>query len=158
MGGLSWSDLTATPDEEAIAAIRSSWRWLLGDGWTPVLFSVWGDVFLKTDVGIVWLNTGTAELSTIARDEDELRTLLTRDRIQEWFLPSLVASLHADGKRPGVSQCFSYAIYPVFAEGKYESWNFAAVPLREHFEVSGHLHEQLASISDAKQVRMQVVP
>ncbi|WP_419555327.1 hypothetical protein [Sphingobium yanoikuyae] len=45
-------------------------------------------------------------------------------------------------------QCFTYVIPPVFAEGKYEVGNFAAVPMKEHFGLSSDLHRQMASLPE----------
>jgi hypothetical protein len=44
---MDWSELTLTPDEAALRTLRTSWKWLLGEDWSPLLFSVWGDVFLQ---------------------------------------------------------------------------------------------------------------
>jgi hypothetical protein len=76
----------------------------------------------------------------------------------DWFLPSLVEALHQSGKRPTAGECFTYAIYPVFAEGKYEADNFAVVPAREHFTLSGDLHRQLSGMVDGEKVSVRVEP
>jgi hypothetical protein len=156
VGGIRWSDLTFTPDAEAVSVLRSSWRWLLGDDWTPLLFSVWGDVFIARSNEVQWLNTGIGEVTTVAADEDAFRQALGDERTNDWFLPGLVAALNDAGKRPADGECFTYAIYPVFAEGKYEVWNFAPVPAKEHFGVSGDLHRQIADLPDGATVRLSV--
>lgn len=94
----------------------------------------------------------------MAEDEDSFRAALAGEQVSEWFLPSLVEALHQSGKRPAAGECYTYAIYPVFAEGKYEVDNFAVVPAREHFALSGDLHQQLAGLADGQKVRLQVDP
>lgn len=155
---MKWSDLTMTPDGNAVAALRASWEWRLGEAWSPLLFSAFGDVFLKTPTGVHWLNTGTGDLKKVADDEDTFRTALAGDQANDWFLPPLIEALHQAGKRPSEGECFTYAIYPAFAEGKYEANNFAVVPAREHFAVSGDLHRQLSGIADDAKVSLRVEP
>ena len=155
---MKWSDLTMTPDDDAVAALRTSWRWRLGDEWSPLMFSIWGDVFLKTTHDVRWLNTGTGDLTPVASDEDAFRQALGSELATDWFLPPLVEALHRSGKRPGAGECFTYAIYPVFAEGKYEVENFAVVPAKEHFGLSGDFHREIAGLQDGDKVRLIVGP
>jgi hypothetical protein len=146
------------PESDAVTALRTSWEWRLGEAWSPLLFSIFGDVFLQTQKGVHWLNTGTGDLSEIAEDEDTFRAALGGEDADDWFLPSLVEALHQSGKRPRVGECFTYAIYPVFAEGKYEAENFTVVAAREHFTFSGDLHRQLSGIADGDKVRLKIEP
>lgn len=158
MSRASWSAHTITPDDEALRALRDAWSWLLGEAWTPALFSVWGDVFLDQDGRIFWLNTGTGEIVEVASDLDDLQTRLAGEQVDEWFLPHLVDELHQCGLRPSAGQCFTYVTYPVFAEGKYEVANIRVVAAREHFGLSGELHRQIANLPDGAQVRISVAP
>src|SRR5262249_24753547 len=101
-----WSDLTFTPDAGAVAALRSSWAWLLPDPFTPLLFSALGDVFLRSEQGDVdWLNTGLGEVSRVADSEDDFQQLLATDRVEKWFLPSLISELHECGKHLSPGRC-----------------------------------------------------
>lgn len=126
-----------------MATLRSKWHWLLGAEWAPLLFSVFGDAFIEKDGQVQWLNTGTGEIIPVAKDRSEFQHKLGGDDTNDWFMPGLVAALHDAGKYPVEGQCFTYAIYPVFAEGKYEVGNFAVVPIKEHFGLSGDLHRQI---------------
>lgn len=155
---MRWPDLTITPDAGAVAALRAAWHWRLGDDWSPLLFSIWGDVFFRTAEEVCWLNTGTGEITRVASDEAGFREALGDERADDWFLPQLVETLHAMGKRTGEGECFTYAIYPIFAEGKYEPWNFAAVPAKEHFGLSGDIHRQVAELPDGAKVRLVIAP
>ena len=152
---IGWFDLVITPSDAAVRQLRSSWGWLIDAEWPPILFSVWGDVFLRRPNDIVWLNTGMGQLTWVAKDEDEFRGKLKSAR-SDWFLPNLVASLHASGKRPAAGECFTYAIYPIFAEGKYVPENFKPTPVASHFAVSGDLHSQLRNLEDGAKVRVTI--
>ena len=155
---VGWADLTITPDDETLQAFQNAWSWLLEGVGTPVLFSVWGDVFLDRDGAIFWLNTGIGEISEVASDLDNFRAQLGGNRVDEWFLPDLVGQAHQAGLNPTNGQCFTYLTYPIFAEGKYEVANIRVVPAREHFSLSGDLHEQIARLPDGGKVRITVGP
>ena len=158
MSRIGWSDLTLTPDEASLRTLRQSWNWLLGKDWSPVLFSILGDVFLRHEKQVEWLNTGTGEITAVSEDEEAFREALATERADDWFMPGLVSALHEAGKRPGPGECFTYAIYPIFAEGRYEVANFAVVPAEEHFGRSGDLHRQLSELPDGTQVRLSNEP
>lgn len=158
MSDIGWSDLTITPDEEVLEAFCHAWAWKLEGLGTPVLFSVWGDVFLDRNGPISWLNTGIGELLEVASDLEDFRALLAGDQVDEWFLPDLVGRLHQAGLRPATGQCFTYVTYPVFAEGKYEVANIYVSTAREHFGLSGALHHQLAHLPDGAKVKLVVEP
>lgn len=153
---IRWSDLTVTPDDEAVQTLRASWSWLLGEDWSPILFSIWGDVFIQRPNGVAWLNTGIGEVTLVAAGQDEFREKLMTEAREDWFLPALVSLLHEAGKRPAPGECFTYAIYPIFAEAKYVPENFKPVPAREHFGLSGDLHRQLCDLENGTTVRLTV--
>ena len=74
---IGWSDLTFTPNEDAIERLAEAWAWLLKEPFQPVLFSTIGDMFFEPDSGgIWWLNTGTGELTRVADTLDQFRELL----------------------------------------------------------------------------------
>jgi 8-oxo-dGTP pyrophosphatase MutT (NUDIX family) len=100
--GIGWAELTFSPDEEAVSALATSWAWLLPDTWTPLLFSVLGDVFLeKPSGGVFWLNTGTGEVSRVADDADGFRAALGTEVATDWFMPPLIERLRSSGGSGG---------------------------------------------------------
>lgn len=94
----------------------------------------------------------------MAENEVAFRDALATELADEWFMPGLVTLLHEAGKRREDGECFTYAIYPLFAECRYEVWNFAVVPAREHFSLSGDLHRQMSELPDGAHVRLSVEP
>lgn len=154
---IGWSKLTFTPSDEAVAELASSWAWLIKEPFTPLLFSVLGDMFFREESGkVVWLNTGTGELTPVAASEIEFKGLLATEAVEEWFLPALVEKLHAAGKVPGPGHCYTYVTLPVFAEGKYEVENLNPVPAREHFSVTGQILKEIRSLPDGAKVKISV--
>ena len=153
----SRSALTFTPDADAVETLRSEWAWLLPAAFSPVLFSVLGDMFFLDRSGeVFWLNTGTGEVVTVACSAQEFQKLLATEQAGDWFLPDLIEKLRSCGKIAGPGECYTYAILPVFPEGKYEEWNFAPVPAREHFALTAHIHKSIAGLPDGSRVRLSV--
>jgi hypothetical protein len=123
-----------------------------------VLFcNCFGDPFVIDEGGAVhWLDTGTATLTRVADSLPAFEASLAGEAARDWLLPDLVQALQGEGKSLGRDQCYTYAILPVFAEGKYETWNFKPVPLREHFEVTAELHRSIAPLADGTRVRLAI--
>lgn len=146
-----------TPDTEAVQALRTSWAWLITEPYRPVLFSVLGDAFLQVESGaILWLNTGTAELTEVARSWEHFVELLSAERANEWFMPDLVEQLHEAGKVPGAGQCYTYVTLPVFVEGKYEVSNFNPVSAKEHFAFTAYIHQQIKSLPNGAKIKIVI--
>ena len=153
---LGWSQLTFTPNDEAIAALKASWGEVIGEPFTPLLFSALGDVFYQSQSGVYWLNIGAGEASRIADSPEQFQSLLLTDAADEWFLPLLVEQLYAAGKVPAPGYCYTPVILPVFTEGKYTVTNLNPVPAKEHFEVTAHVHSQIRSLPEGARVKLSV--
>ena len=156
---VGWSALTFTPDDEAVAVLRSSWGWLLAEPFTPLLFSSLGDMFFESSSGrVYWLNTGTGQVSEVAESAAQFKEMLRTEIANDWFLPPLVEKLRAAGKVAGPGCCYTFATLPVFAEGKYEVSNLNPVPAKEHFSLTGHIHKEIQSLPNGARVKIDVVP
>jgi Domain of unknown function (DUF1851) len=153
----TWSDITIQPEDPALAALRGSWRWMIGDAWTPLLFSAIGDVFFEVPAGSVWwLSTATGSLEQVSESQAEFRELLGTEKADEWFLPGLVDALRNEGKILRPDQCYTYAILPVFAEGSFSVENMNPVSAAEHFALSGHVHESIRQSPGGANVRVTI--
>jgi len=153
----AWSQITIQPQDAALASLRNSWKWMLGDAWTPLMFSAIGDVFFEVPAGTVWwLSTATGSLEQIADSRDEFRELLGTEKADEWFLPGLVEALHSSGKILESEQCYTYAIFPVFAEGSFSVENMNPVSAAEHYAFSGHVHESIRQLPEGAKVKVTV--
>jgi len=147
------------PGSDALAELRSSWSWCLPEQFEIVLVSAFGDVFYEiAGEGIYWLNTGTAESEKVASDRTEFQSKLQGEEGVEWLLPDLIRELESEGKAREPGQCYTYAILPIFAEGKFETWNFKAVPAAQHFGLTAHIHRQIAELPDGASVKISFEP
>ncbi|MFY7857517.1 MAG: hypothetical protein ACOVQT_15360 [Rubrivivax sp.] len=150
----SWSELTMPLQGEALAALRTHWRWRLGERWQPLLASVLGDVFVELPAGSVWwLSTATGDLEQVAPSRAAFVHALQTDRIDEWLLPGLVAVLLAQGKRLLPGQCYTFATLPVFEEGRFEAENLFVVDAASHFAATAEVHRRLLGLPDGTAVR-----
>ena len=153
---VGWPELVFTPDDDAIVALSASWGAAIGEPFTPLLFSVLGDMFYQSQSGVYWLNTGAGEISRVADSKEIFQSLLRTDIVDEWFLPPLVEQLYAAGKIPPPGYCYTPIILPIFAEGKYTVSNLNPVPGREHFAVTAEIHSQIRSLPDGAKVTLSV--
>ncbi len=144
---ITWSDLHFTPNTQAIHTLATAWQWRLPNGFTPVLFSILGDMFFQeaTDE-VYWLNTGTGEVTRVAESIDHFNALIKTPTADEWFMPYLVEQLHAAGKIPTTDQCYTYVTLPIYEAGNYDVENLNPVPASEHFAATGELLEQIEEL------------
>jgi Domain of unknown function (DUF1851) len=153
----TWSEITIQPSDAAVSSLREHWRWQLGDDWTPIMFSVIGDVFIEVASGTVWwLSTATGALEQIAESQQQFSELLGSERADEWFLPGLVDALRAQGKMLGTDQCYTYAILPIFAQGSFSAENMHPLNAAEHFCVSGRVQERIRQLPDGAEVQLTI--
>ena len=155
---INGSDLTCTPNQDAIERLAEAWAWLLKEPFVPVLFSALGDMFFEPDSGgIWWLNTGTAELTRVADSVEDFHSKLATEAGGEWLMPALVEQLNAAGKVPEPGECYTYVTLPVFAEGKYDVDNLNPVPAGEHFAITGHILHEIQQLPDEAKVKLHTV-
>ena len=153
------SPYSCIPDTEALSQLRSAWSWCLPKHFEVLLVTAFGDVFFEVvDEGIYWLNTGTAEVEPIAADRGEFKAKLEGEEGEEWLLPDLVQELQSEGKVCGPGECYTYAILPIFAEGKFETWNFKPVAVAEHFGVTADIHRQISELPDGARLEISIEP
>lgn len=120
--------------------------------------STLGDVFFQQGgEAVFWLNTGTAEISQVAKARDEFLELLKTEKADEWFMPGLIEKLMAAGKILKPDYCYTYVTLPIFKEGKYEVTNLNPAPAKEHFSATGRLHQQIKDMPDSAKVKIKIV-
>ena len=154
---ISWSDLHFSPNTQTIHTLATSWQWLLPNGFTPILFSILGDMFFQEATEeVYWLNTGTGEVTVVAKSAEHFNELLASAEADNWFMPNLVEQLHAAGKIPTENQCYTYVTLPIFAEGNYDIENLNPVPASEHFAMTGELLNHLQGLKDGATVNFSI--
>ncbi len=154
---VTWNDLSFLPSDEALAELNRAWKWLLPKVFKPVMASTLGDIFFQQDGdAIFWLNTGTAEITQIAGSRAEFLELLKTEKADEWFMPELIQELKAAGKILKPDYCYTYVTLPIFKEGKYEVANLNPVPAKEHFGVTGTIHQQTKNMLDGAKAKIEI--
>ncbi len=147
------TEYTAVPNEAALKTLKAEWRWLLGEQWTPFLFSAIGDVFFSVPArSIWWLSTATGQVEQLAESIDQFDQLLQTEAFDEWFLPGLVNHLQSEGKTLRVGQCYSYFTLPVFEHGSFSAENMYALDAAQHYANSAKIHLQLRGLQDGSEV------
>jgi hypothetical protein len=136
----------------------SEWRWLVGPDAELLGWSDSGDLFLTmTDGCVVQLDTGIAELSTIAASEAEFRVIIADPDRSRRLLHAEILEAHIETRGPvPAGFCLGYTILPIFKEGSYALSNRSLVPASEHFSFTGHVHRQLSDVPDGSRVRYKV--
>jgi hypothetical protein len=151
-------DLELALDEAALATWHDAWCWKTGADVTPLLVTLFGDVFYcdRTET-VFWLDTGAGSVSKVAATKREFEQALRSEKSDLWLLPALVNHLRAAGKSLDPGQCYHLITAPIFREGKYEVDNIAPVSVVEHFRLSADLHRQIAELPDGAKVRFKTL-
>jgi Domain of unknown function (DUF1851) len=150
--------LLISPDSEAIEELGRAWSWLLPEHYQPLLFSALGDMFFQVPSGEVhWLNTGTGEITKVAADQAEFRGHLDSELALDWFLPDLIDELAAKGQVLEPGQSYTFVRLPIFREGTYTADNLRRINAREHFGLTGRIHQQIHDLPDGTEVNIKLV-
>lgn len=151
---ISLNQLTVHPDVSAVSELYKAWDWLIDDTYHPILFSVFGDPFFKKGEQVYWLDTGNGELHLVANDEDEFKKKILGEEGPKWLLAPIADKLAQKGIVPKDGQCYSYETLPILG-GSYTEENFYLLSIREHFGVTGSMHEQLKFLPDGAKVQIK---
>jgi hypothetical protein len=137
-------DLILSMDGIDVDALLTDWRWLVDEGYEPVLLTALGDLFLEAPDGSVhWLHTGSGDLDRVTGSRDEFEQLMTRpEQVEEWFFPELVGTLKAQGIELARGQCYGYMNPPCLG-GRNEPLNLTPVDVYVHFNILGQVASQV---------------
>jgi Domain of unknown function (DUF1851) len=153
----SVEEFCCEPAVQSIDALKNAWSWLLGNTWTPFLFSAIGDVFFEISAGTIWwLSTATGDLEQVSDCKSDFLKLLQSEAIDEWFLPGLVTYLKSEGKVLAHDECYSFHTLPVFEQGSFSAENMFVSSAKVHFETSAEVIRQLRSLKDGAKVNILI--
>jgi hypothetical protein len=143
------ADLQAPIDNPSEGEPLADWRWLVEEDAVPVLVTALGDVFVRNDRGeIWWLDTYGGRYDRASLDESTWRMELEDPtKVQEWFVPDLIASLREGGLEPEPGECFS-PILPPTVGGNMNAGNFECSPWLLHVSLAGQLHQESRKHAD----------
>lgn len=135
------------PDPAEFAKATEAWRWVMPAQAEPLLMTALGDVFVRSNDGsVLFLDTESGELTSIARNEEEWRKLLQRaDLVERWFRPSFVAQLK-ERHGPLTSPHVYSPTIPLVLDGKLTVENYTPSRWDAHLHVMGQIHRQVKDL------------
>ena len=139
--------LTKTFSDEQYARGLESWAWLELEGKTPLLSSLFGDVFLEDGDGAVWFldsMEGTLERafdSTAALNAQ----LATEDGQDEFLLAGLAFGAHARGLVLQDHEVYDF-MPPLVLGGEAAVENLEASDFVVTMHIRGQIHDQIRGL------------
>lgn len=117
---LTINQLTKNISSQDIEDILSCWTWKTAEMKSVAAISVLGDLFLVgKDDAVYWLQTDGGELTKAADSLKQFEQFLgEEEKVDNWFLPSLVEQLIAAGKTLKENEVYSFKKMPVIG-GEY---------------------------------------
>ncbi len=151
-------DLCVDLDDFKGEDLLGEWRWLIGSDLQPIVATVMGDVFLKSEDGCVsLLRTDLGELSRVASSVEGLKNSLKDSAlVQDWFMLNLLQKLIDAGAVRGTNQVFGFVIPPVLG-GEYSEKNIRVVSLPKYLNFTGDVAQQIADLPDGATLQLKVV-
>lgn len=131
-----------------------SWGWLELAGKTPVLSSLFGDVFLRRDdgPGVWFLDSMTGTLERVWDDEREMAAGLSTSDVQDRFLlRGLAEEAEARGLVLAADQVYDFT-HPPALGGSLEVTNISMMSFVVSLNMSGQLHDQIRDLAPGTKV------
>jgi hypothetical protein len=124
-------------------SLLSDWRWLISPGFTPVLMTAFGDLFLRDQSGrIHFLDLMSGEFKQVADSQEEFDRLCDgREQRRSWFIGFLLIEVRKLCGELAVGECYSCK-KPLSLGGQLEAENFERTDLQVHYSILGQLHQQ----------------
>ena len=134
--------LTKTFPADEYARALESWRWLGVEGRTPVLTSLFCDVFLQDAAGYWYLDTLEGTLTHTWSSRDEVQAALDSEDGQDSYLMGAFAMNRARaGMTLGPSDVYAFAVPPRLG-GPVELDNVTVMPFVVIMRILGQVHQQ----------------
>ena len=122
------------------------WSWLNLKGKTPVLASLFGDVFLQDSRGYWFLDTIEGSLTNVAASRDELQAKLDSEAGQDQFLlGGLAMAADQKGMHLKPDEVYDFQIAPVLG-GKMDPSNVTVMPFVVSMSIAGQIHDQVRKL------------
>ena len=150
---LTLKQLTKDMTTVDLEDILSCWQWKLTNMNGVVTISALGDIFLLgNDGAIYWLQTDSGDLTRVADTLEQFEKFLNdEEKVDDWFLPSLVEKILAAGKKLKKNEVYSYKKLPVIG-GEYSVGNIEPTDMSVHFAFTGQICEQIKDLPDGTKV------
>jgi hypothetical protein len=145
--------LTIKTDGLPFDTLLSDWRWLVAPGFTPVLMTAFGDLFLRDQPGrIHFLNLMSGDFTQVAESQEEFDRLCEdRKQRRSWFIGFLLMELRKLRGELAAGECYSCKI-PLSLGGRFKADNFERTDLRVHYSILGQLYQQTRHLPPATKI------
>jgi hypothetical protein len=133
----------ASPSEGEIGEALRLWPELAGKRIRPLLVSAFGDIFVQTDVGEVWVASPIdLTCEPVADSEEDLQRLLADPA---WAEPRLLTEVALLARDHGIvrpqHQVFAVAPHPTFT-GSVTAGNLVPMDLKIWHHIASQIREQ----------------
>jgi len=134
--------------------LLSEWKWLVGDGYKPVLMTFLGDAFMKDPEGRIFLlDLKLGSFEEVAASQTELEALLAnRSTRMEFVLGFLYADLKSEQGPLESGECYSCEIPPTLG-GELDPDNFKRTDIQTHYSILGQLQSQVRKLPPGTKIR-----
>lgn len=145
-------ELTKSFPAETFDEALEAWSWIGLAGKTPVLSSLFGDVFFESDDGCWYLDTieGTLECHWGNRTSLD-RELASEDGQTRFLLDGIAMSAERSGLYLGPGQVYAFAPPPCLS-GSFDVANLMVMDFVVAVDVTGQLHRQLREMPAGTQI------
>lgn len=134
---------------ERFARGLQSWSWLPIEDKTPILASLFGDVFLTADDGVWFLDTVEGHLTRRWDDRPAMEAALASAEGQDQFLLSTLAGAVADrGIVLGREEVYDFVPPPILS-GRLDAADVMAMDFVVALGIAGQVHHQIRTTPDA---------
>ncbi len=153
-----WNKLIIDISDLDCERLLSDWRWLVDKTYQPFLMTIFGDWFMESPNGSVFmLDLVSGQLNMISQsisDFDKEKEKL--DNLDEWFMADLSYLCHDKGLCPGVGQCLSYKIPPILS-GELIPENIDVADIMVHQSIMGQIHMGVKDLPEGTKINKFLV-
>ncbi|HKE95993.1 MAG TPA: T6SS immunity protein Tdi1 domain-containing protein [Povalibacter sp.] len=138
------------------SSLLRPWRWLLPASFTIWMVNRFGEVIMVVEDGSVHrLDIGAGTLERVAESREDFGARMDiDDNAGNWFMICLVDDCVAGNLHPGPGQCYAFRILPSLG-GEYSLENVMVASIRDYYEFSAQVHEQLRGVPDGTSVEIR---
>jgi hypothetical protein len=138
--------------------LLAKWLWLCPDPVSVIARTAFGDLFLRTESGIVSkLDVSTGQLTKVAETVDQFLSLAASpEKCQELFAEEDERAAAQRGLVPNAAECIAFKIPLCFGESSTALDNVYVANLYEYVSYLGDIHRQMADVPDGKKIRLRV--
>jgi hypothetical protein len=150
-------DLFRPADAQLAGHVLSAWKWLFRKDYSVIGTSVFGDVFLKDNHGLIdMLDLVSGEVKQVAYCVEEFEYELNGESARrEWLMEPLVRKLITSGLRAGVGECYAFKTPPALG-GELQPENVVVWDALKYHSGLSSVFRQAAGLPPGTEVR--VVP